>query len=138
MNEPLPLRHLHHIARMTRDPAASKAFYCNILGFRELPRPGFNFKGAWLFGYGFQIHIIENQEVDPIQVEGISTRTDHLAFATGDIDQVKKSLIKRGIEFREQVNAGGAQQIFFRDPDGHHIEIAKYPNDDPAVGHVEK
>lgn len=137
MPEPLPLRHLHHIARMTRDPAASRKFYCEVLGFRELPRPGFNFNGAWLFGYGFQIHIIENLEVDPIQVEGISTRTDHLAFATGDIEAVKQSLIDRGIDIREQVNAGGAHQIFFRDPDGHHIEVAQYPNDDPSKGHGE-
>lgn len=135
MSQPLPLLHLHHIARMTRDPDASKAFYCDILGFQELPRPEFRFRGAWLLGYGFQIHIIENQEVDPIQVEGISTRTDHLAFATADIEIVKANLSARGCEFHEQVNAGKAHQVFFRDPDGHHIEVAQYPNADPTKGH---
>jgi catechol 2,3-dioxygenase-like lactoylglutathione lyase family enzyme len=34
-------------------------FYCEVLGFRQIWRPDFPFRGAWLFGYGLQIHLIE-------------------------------------------------------------------------------
>jgi catechol 2,3-dioxygenase-like lactoylglutathione lyase family enzyme len=130
----LPIRGLHHIARATRRPEESKAFYCEVLGFRELPRPKFSFRGAWLYNYGMQIHLIENPEVAPRPGGPIDSRLDHMAFAVDDLDAAKESLEARGIAFQERVNAGGVRQIFFHDPDGHHIELAVYG--DPAVGFV--
>jgi len=135
MSEPLPLLHLHHIARTTRDTAKIVAFYCNVLGFRELPRPPFNFTGAWLFGYGIQIHIIENKSLANNEEPAVNTRDNHIAFATKDAEHVKHLLLEHGVDFKEQVNAGGAKQMFFRDPDGHQIEVAQYPDADPAKGY---
>jgi catechol 2,3-dioxygenase-like lactoylglutathione lyase family enzyme len=34
MNAPLPITKLHHIARVTRRPAESIAFYRDVLGFQ--------------------------------------------------------------------------------------------------------
>jgi catechol 2,3-dioxygenase-like lactoylglutathione lyase family enzyme len=135
MSEPLPIRGLHHIALVTSQPEASTAFYRDVLGFRELPRPPFNFRGAWLYGYGMQIHIIENPAAADGVGEQIDTRANHVAFRVDAIEPVIAGLRERGIEFREQVNAGRAHQVFFRDPDGHHIEIAVHG--DPSVGYVE-
>jgi catechol 2,3-dioxygenase-like lactoylglutathione lyase family enzyme len=132
MTQPLPIKGLHHIARTTRDPERSRAFYRDVLGFREIQRPGFNFRGAWLFNYGVQIHIIEHTASD---VSGeIDTRANHLAFAVDDFDQVERRLGELGIPYHKQVNAGGIPQIFFHDPDGHHIEIGIYP---PTPDYVE-
>lgn len=133
MPTPLPILGLHHIARVTRRPAESTAFYRDVLGFRELPRPPFRFRGAWLFNYGVQIHIIENREEATDPDDRISTTANHLAFRVADMDAVKAALSENGIPFREQVNAGGVHQVFFRDPDGHHIEIAVAG--DPSVGY---
>lgn len=133
MTQPLPITGLHHVARATRCAEQSRQFYCEVLGFQELPRPPFSFRGAWLFNYGFQIHIIENSAL-PEGDSRINTRENHLAFRVDDISAVKERLADHGIAYHEQVNAGGIHQIFFKDPDGHQIEIALAG--DPSVGYT--
>ena len=129
----LPIRSLHHIAVATRNADICKAFYIEVLGFRELPRPPFAFRGAWLYNYGFQIHVIEYADSAPSLGRAIDSHDDHLAFAVTDIEEAKASLTERSIAFRERVNAGGIHQLFFHDPDGHTIELAMYG--DPAKGY---
>ena len=132
MTKPLPLQSLHHVAVSTQWPDESIAFYRDVLGFREVSRPPFDFRGAWLFNYGFQILIIEDKLAS--QVTGkIDTRANHLAFAVDDIEPVRQTLNAHDIEFIENVNAGGIHQIFFRDPDGNHIEIAVHS--DASLGY---
>lgn len=123
---PLPITALHHISLVTRSAPASIAFYRDVLGFREVKRPNFDFPGAWLYNYGVQVHIIENPSQAPAAGGQIDSRANHHAFAVADVEPVKRQLAEWKIEFREQVNAGGIRQIFFHDPDGHHIEIAVY------------
>jgi len=132
MSAPLSILRLHHIALATTHPEASTAFYRDVLGFRPIERPSFNFRGAWLANYGLQIHLIENHPFAPEQGE-IQTRSDHLAFEVDDVEPVIASLSSLGILFRDQVNAGGTRQIFFQDPDGHHIELASYGPQPPEV-----
>ncbi len=131
MSKALPLRGLHHVAVTTGDPDASIAFYRDVLGFAPLQRPNFDFRGAWLFKDGLQIHIIEHQPADG--GGEIDPRADHLAFAVDDLDVVEGCLAEHGIAFHKQVNAGGIPQIFFHDPDGHHIEIGIYPPTPPLL-----
>jgi catechol 2,3-dioxygenase-like lactoylglutathione lyase family enzyme len=126
MSEPLPILGLHHLSLTTSDTDRSVRFYCELLGFRQLTRPNFNFRGAWLWGYGFQIHLIENAAKVP-QSSEIDTRADHIALAVNDTQEIVSRLDARGIEYRQQVNAGGIAQTFFHDPDGHQIELAVYP-----------
>ena len=57
----------------------------------------------------------------------IDTRAEHLAFAVDDLTKSNAASKEHGIEYHKQVNAGGIPQIFFHDPDGHHIEIGIYP-----------
>ncbi|QDU97088.1 VOC family protein [Lignipirellula cremea] len=135
MPESLKISRLHHIARVTHDVAASIAFYCEVLNFEVLPRPPFNFSGAWLYGYGIQIHLIENQNLPTREEQAVNTRGNHAAFASSDVSLIRARLDAHGIAFKEQINAGGARQVFFCDPDGHQIEIAEYPNDDPSQGY---
>ncbi len=126
MNASLALRGLHHVARVTKRLEASRAFYCDVLGFAEIPRPAFSFAGAWLYNYGLQIHLI----VDNAAAEAagpIQTRDNHLAFETSDIEAFERTLQDRGIEYRVNFQAGtGVKQLFFRDPDGHHVEVGHY------------
>ena len=129
----LPIQHLHHIAVVTDDPEKSERFYVDVLGFRPIKRPNFNFRGAWLLGYGVQIHIIENSATPRERSEQIDTRANHLAFAVEDHEPVRERLNELGVTYHEQVNAGGIPQIFFQDPDGHHIEIGIYPPHPPFV-----
>jgi catechol 2,3-dioxygenase-like lactoylglutathione lyase family enzyme len=127
MTKQLPIRGINHIARATHRPDESIAFYRDLLGFREIQRPPFNFRGAWLYNYGVQIHIIENPgaALDPQRT--IDGRDNHLALHVDDVELAKQRLREQGIEYFEQVNAGGVHQVFFRDPDGHLVEVATYP-----------
>lgn len=129
---PLPIRSLHHVARVTRRLEASRAFYRDVLGFREMPRPQLKFPGAWLFNYGLQIHLIVNEsEGLPAAASptgGIETRDNHLAFLVDDIAAAEARLQSHGVAYRVNLQtATGLKQIFFRDPDGYHVEVAMYP-----------
>jgi len=88
---------LHHIAVATDDPDASTRFYIDVLGFRPIQRPNFNFRGAWLLGYGVQIHIIENRAAAGGRDAKIDTRVNHLAFAVEDHEPVRRRLDELGI-----------------------------------------
>jgi len=129
MATPLTIRGLHHVGRLTNHLEESRAFYRDVLGFREIPRPNFNFPGAWLFNYGLQIHLIVNKEIPPAEAGGpIQTRHDHLAFMVEDLDAILVALKERKIPYRENFVADtNVKQIFFQDPDGHHIEVGIYP-----------
>ncbi len=133
MTSPLSIRSLNHVGRLTKHLDASRAFYRDVLGFREIARPNFDFRGAWLFNYGMQIHLIENPSIpDP---EGpIQTRDSHLAFEVNDLATVERRLQEHGVEYRKNVvPERNIAQIFCRDPDGHHVEFAVYGPTPPYV-----
>jgi catechol 2,3-dioxygenase-like lactoylglutathione lyase family enzyme len=123
---PLPLDSINHLAREVADVDRSVNFYEQVLGFRPIRRPAFHFRGAWLFGYGVQLHIIEGKVSPP--GPAISPRADHVAFHTSDIEGVESAL--RGLKINYLRNVQGPTgliQLFFHDPDGNHIEVASYP-----------
>ncbi len=127
MPQSLPVLSVNHMARNTRHLDETRAFYRDLLGFKEIPRPNFNFAGAWLYNYGVQIHLIVD-DLAP-QAEGeISTRAEHLALQVNDLETAEKLLKEHGIPYRKNhVPERNVTQFFFRDPDGHHIEIGNYP-----------
>lgn len=117
---------LHHISRLTKRLPESRRFYCEVLGFREIPRPNFSFGGAWLFNGELQIHLIENMAISDPAV-GIDTRENHIAFEVADVEDFERRLVAWGVPFRVNIQATtNVKQLFFRDPDGHHIEIGTY------------
>lgn len=125
MTAALPIRALNHVGRLTKHLDASRAFYRDVLGFREIQRPNFDFPGAWLFNYGLQIHLIVNDAI-PDAAGPIQTRDGHLAFEVEDLAVVERRLAEHGVEYRKNEVPGRGLQIFFRDPDGHHIEVGIY------------
>ncbi len=133
MPAPLPIESLNHVALMTRRLAESRQFYKTVLGFREVARPNFAFNGAWLFGHGLMIHLIENAKAGAPNEE-IQTRENHLALHTSDLAKVEALLGEHRIRFRKNVIADrGISQVFFQDPDGNHIEIGDYPPTPPFI-----
>ncbi len=124
---PITLEKLHHVSRQTRNVETTRNFYVDVLGFREITRPPFDFKGAWLFAGGIQLHLIE--EPFEQQPATINSRENHIAFAIDDIDAASAWLDEKKIQYqRRVVPERGTGQIFFRDPDGWLIELAKYPS----------
>jgi catechol 2,3-dioxygenase-like lactoylglutathione lyase family enzyme len=118
---------LHHVSRQTRKLEETRKFYVDVLGFRELSRPEMNFAGAWLYGAGIQIHLID--EPFPTQPVTINSRENHIAFKVADMDAAEASLKERGIAYkRNTIPERRSDQIFFRDPEGWLIELGSYVN----------
>ena len=105
MPQPLPIQAVNHVGRMTKRVDASRDFYRDVLGFREVARPNF-----------------------------IQTRHDHLALHCEDLELAERLLKEHGVAYRKNViEDRGITQIFCRDPDGHHVEIGTYPPTPPFV-----
>ena len=118
---------LHHVSRQTQHLEATRKFYIEVLGFRELAsRPNFPFAGAWLYGSGIQIHLID-EPYHPTEGPA-NPRENHIAFMIDDPDAAEAALKHHGIAYRRQKSANGvSEQIFFRDPEGWMVELGNYP-----------
>ena len=122
----LAIEAINHIALPTRRLEESRRFYIDVLGAREISRPAFSFRGSWLYIGGIQIHLIEDQAAPDLRSD-INTRERHTAFAVADIDAMEEILRQHGIPYRRNlIPDRQIPQIFFRDPDGHLIEIGTY------------
>jgi catechol 2,3-dioxygenase-like lactoylglutathione lyase family enzyme len=116
---------LHHVSRQTQKLDETRQFYIDVLGFREISRPPFHFRGAWLYGAGIQIHLIE-EPFSP-QDMSLNTRENHIAFAVDDMDAAEEALKAKGVAYRRNVvPERNTNQLFFKDPDGWMIELGLY------------
>jgi catechol 2,3-dioxygenase-like lactoylglutathione lyase family enzyme len=123
MPDPLKLVQLNHIARRTRNLEASRRFYIDVLGCREISRPAFNFAGAWLYVAGLQFHLIEDLNT-PEPPHTINTRQNHVSFFVKDLSVMEQRLRDLGVPYRRStIEDRQIHQIFFLDPDGWMIEI---------------
>jgi catechol 2,3-dioxygenase-like lactoylglutathione lyase family enzyme len=130
--KPLPIETglMNHVALPTADPERGARFYCQVLGFRETPRPSFSFRGSWLLrrDVGVMIHLIHDAKFKPLLDAPIDTRTNHLAMRVDDYDDAVARLREHGVECVERVLPDyGYRQVFFRDPDGNVLELGEWP-----------
>src|SRR5579885_1873325 len=71
---------IHHVSLNVRDLERSRAFYREILGLREIPRPPFSFPGAWFAaGDSQQLHLIVYPGATLRGEQGLNTRDNHFA-----------------------------------------------------------
>jgi catechol 2,3-dioxygenase-like lactoylglutathione lyase family enzyme len=130
---PLHLKSLNHISLICRSVEESINFYQDILGFFPIRRPGsFNFDGAWLFGYGIGIHLLQSEDPEKMPKKGvINPKDSHISFQCESMDSVEKKLKEMSMDYvRALVEEGGihVDQLFFHDPDGFMIEICNCDN----------
>ncbi len=117
------LQRIHHVALHVADVARSIAFYKEVLELSQLPRPAFDFPGAWFgLGDGFELHLIGGR-TEPVHS---ASRGNHFALLVSDIQAVAQHLRSKGLSFRgPKTRPDGAWQIFLSDPDGHTIEFTQ-------------
>ncbi|OAY52844.1 metallothiol transferase FosB [Manihot esculenta] len=133
MENPLHLKSLNHISLLCRSLEESIEFYQNILGFVPIRRPGsFDFDGAWLFGYGIGIHLLQSEDPEKMpKKSSINPKDNHISFQCESMGAVEKNLKDMEIKYaRSMVEEGGIRvdQLFFHDPDGFMIEICNCDN----------
>jgi glyoxylase I family protein len=108
---------VHHVSINVTDIDESRGFYTDVLGMATLPRPDFDFPGAWLDAGEQQIHLIE--------VEGFEASPgQHFALQVSDLDATIAELDERGLSVSAPVEIPGfCRQAFFKDPTGNLIEL---------------
>jgi catechol 2,3-dioxygenase-like lactoylglutathione lyase family enzyme len=96
------------------------AFYREVFGFREIPKPEElrGRGGAWFQVGSLQMHI----GVDPEPSPG-SKR--HICFLVADLGAAKAEVARRDVLIEEESVAEGLSRIFIRDPAGNRIEIGQ-------------
>ncbi|UVI28924.1 VOC family protein [Paenibacillus spongiae] len=116
---------IHHVSLIVSDIERARAFYKEILGLREIPRPPFDFPGEWFAvgETGQQLHLIVH-DGQTKRTGGIDTRDGHFAIRVGDFDETVEWLRQHGIEHRANRDSiTGFAQIFLLDPDRNVIEL---------------
>ncbi|QNN22342.1 glyoxalase [Planctomycetales bacterium ZRK34] len=126
----LKITELNHVALHISDVEASIAFYRDGLGLKQLPRPEFDFEGAWFeLPDGRQIHLIAGRS-DPANSHNRGT---HFALHVEDFDAAVEHVKAKGLRHHPpKPRPDGALQIFLMDPDDHYIELCDNRPADPA------
>ena len=112
---------LNHVALHIRDVDQSVRFYRDVLLLPPLPRPAFDFPGAWFrLGIRQELHLIGDRS----QQVHSSRRGTHFALQIESTAPWHIHLESLGVTFDPpKLRPDGAVQIFVSDPDGHWIEL---------------
>jgi lactoylglutathione lyase len=116
---------LNHVAIHVKDVEASGKFYREVLQLEALPRPAFNFPGAWFrLGVGQELHLIGDRG----QPVASHRQGNHFALRAEDLDAWESHFKRIGFgPILRKLRPDGAGQIFLEDPDGHVIELCSQP-----------
>ncbi|MDQ0200378.1 VOC family protein [Neobacillus ginsengisoli] len=115
----------HHVSLSITDLEAAKHFYSQILCLKEIPRPNFDFPGAWYELGSHQLHLIVEPSSQTIRHDkSLSSREGHFALRVENYHETLNWLKKNGVEILEKPNSkSGFAQLFFADPDGNLVEL---------------
>ena len=116
---------LDHVALLVADLDASHRFYHGMLKCDEMPRPAFDFPGAWYrLGPQQELHLIGGRTSEVQSAR----RGAHFALLVDDIEAWHAHLKETGVKFEPPKNRpDGAIQIFLPDPDGYWVELCQSP-----------
>lgn len=122
----MQLEGIDHIAMGVRDIERSAKWYVDVLGFERLHKdmwngvPTFIGKGKTGIALFPGTHEAKSSAHREIRMLHLAFRADRENFLTA-----QRELENRGIKFESQDHEI-AQSIYFRDPDGHQLEITTY------------
>lgn len=116
----MKLTGIHHVSILVTDMERSVAWYRDVLGLPEVPRPSnFVTPVRWFELGAEQIHLIPSEEPDTLSPR-------HFAVHVENCRAAREALAARGVEIQETVPIAGAERFFIADPDGNHIEIIQW------------
>ena len=125
---------LDHVTVVVKDLEASRRFYVDVLGMREVQRPAFSFAGLWFQAGTTQIHLIlefagSGPAGNLLPEDRRSSRTHHFAFEVDDAHAAYAWLKQAGVKIlgEPKPRPDGYIQVFVTDPDGHVVELCSPP-----------
>ena len=117
----MPVTSMNHFTVLAEDLELTKAFYIDLMGLQEGPRPPLGFPGAWLYaGQTPVLHVVAGRQLPPDR-RGV---LDHMAFSAQNLASMARALREAGIDFdlRKQPESG-VWQLFLFDPNGARVEL---------------
>ena len=121
---------LFHLAIKTGDLAATRRFWCEVIGLREVPRPDFGYPGAWLAcpqpGGQAIIHVYAG---GPALGEGGvapqgTAAIDHVSLSCSGYHAYLQRFRGAKLDWREYLVPGTTLwQLFVYDPSGVQLEL---------------
>jgi len=129
-NPPISVNAFDHVTIICADLDATRRFYVDLLGMKEVARPAFKFPGLWFQLGDIQIHATqESREAGKAgwgdRGNEVISRGHHIAFAVDDVSGALKIIEARGVRIASplQQRPDGYKQAYLYDPDGHVVEI---------------
>lgn len=121
----MKVHQLNHVAIHVQDVDASVRFYADVLCLDALPRPAFDFPGAWFqLGIDQELHLIGDRDL-PVHSHH---RGGHFALIVDQLDQWESHLDSmNATRLERKIRPDGAHQVFVQDPDGHWVELCMLP-----------
>jgi glyoxylase I family protein len=129
----LHIQTIHHVSLPVSDLERAKAFYRDVLELQEIPRPPFDFPGAWYQLGDRQLHLTVGERSTFRSGKGTDARDIHFAIRVASYRGALEHLESKGFRNdavddlrRLRVNPmgrAGLPQIHLLDPDRNLIEI---------------
>ena len=120
---PIRVKSIDHVTIVVKDLAATRRFYVDVLGMKQVERPGFTFAGEWYQAGPTLIHTILEFEGSGRAGVGAcnNSRGHHFAFLVDDchVRQHRRT----GNSFVSPKATRRRHQLFVNDPDGHLVEL---------------
>jgi len=117
----MTIQRLHHaqFAVPSTRIEEARAFYLDLLGLQEIPKPSslLHRGGFWIQLGDIQIHVSLSDTFDPHQSPA------HLAFQVDDLEYWRETLTAYGIVIGESIPIEGYHRFEFRDPFGNRVEM---------------
>ncbi|MBO0705466.1 MAG: glyoxalase [Candidatus Dormibacteraeota bacterium] len=111
---------LHHV-QLAVPPGSEprlRAFYCDLLGLTEVPKPASLAPrgGLWVRGPAVQLHLGVEEEFRP-------ARKAHPALLVRDLDGLAERLRGAGYDVRADDLLPGYRRFYVSDPVGNRLEL---------------
>jgi catechol 2,3-dioxygenase-like lactoylglutathione lyase family enzyme len=124
----MPLHRLDHLLVLTDDLEATRAFYCDALGFEVGDRPPLEFPGLWLCLDGVPcVHVADRAAFEAHAARlGLAVGrapVHHVAFAGRNYDELAARLEAAGVDAVANVVPGRLRQLYVTDPNGVVVEV---------------
>jgi len=122
------IKRLAHLVLFVKDPEASAAWYCDVLGMTITARAGAGpYAGGIFLSFGENDHDLAVFPGDPGASRG--KEFEHFGLELdcgGDIDPLRRvyaRLLEKNVRIQEVLDHGVSIGIYFLDPDGHLLEV---------------
>jgi len=118
------LERLDHVSLNVSDRGQSIAWYRDVLGLEQLNEPTEDAEPVFMGEFGACVALFQAENRSPERLpESVGLR--HVAFTVDDLDRAQERLREHDVDCRFE-DHGNAHSLYFRDPDGHTLELTVY------------